>query len=117
MLCHQAYKINQNSTSKPWFIVSPSAFRSQPLPENCIVLERNEHFIATLLEMLASRKIQSLLVEGGAQTLQAFLNSGLYDAVEREVSPRLLHEGVAAPNLLGRCERFSSRLDVELPSE
>lgn len=97
VLCHQAYKINQNSTSKPWFIVSPSAFRSQPLPENCIAIERNEHFIASLLETLASRKIQSLLVEGGTQTLQAFLDSGLYDAVEREVSPRLLHEGVAAP--------------------
>lgn len=97
VLCHQAYKINQNSTSKPWFIVSPSAFRSQPLPENCIAIERDEHFIATLLETLASRKIQSLLVEGGAQTLQAFLDSGLYDAVNREVSPRLLHEGVAAP--------------------
>ena len=105
VLCHQAYKINQNRTSKPWFIVSPSAFRSQPLPENCITIERDEHFIASLLETLVSRKIQSLLVEGGTQTLQAFLDSGLYDAVEREVSPRLLYEGVAAPIFSGdtRC--------------
>lgn len=42
-------------------------------------------------------RIQSVLVEGGAATLQSFIDSGLYDAYCIESSTRLLGEGVAAP--------------------
>jgi diaminohydroxyphosphoribosylaminopyrimidine deaminase/5-amino-6-(5-phosphoribosylamino)uracil reductase len=50
-------------------------------------------------QMLAlyDRKIQSLMVEGGAKLLQSFLNDNLWDEIQMEIAPFLLKEGVAAP--------------------
>ena len=43
--------------------------------------------------------VQSLLVEGGAATLELFMAGGLYDEILLEVSPRALGKGVLAPSL------------------
>ena len=43
--------------------------------------------------------ITSLLVEGGAQTLQSFLDADLWDEVYIERSPIILGDGVAAPKI------------------
>jgi len=43
------------------------------------------------------RKIQSLMVEGGAKLLQSFLNENLWDEIHIEVASFLLKEGVTAP--------------------
>lgn len=55
--------------------------------------------IPDLLRLLYAEGIRSLLVEGGATTLQSFVDSGLYDTIDREVSPILLHSGIPAPRL------------------
>ena len=52
-----------------------------------------------LLASLYERNLQSLLVEGGAATLQAFIDAGLWDEAFVETSPRRLLGGVAAPLL------------------
>ena len=52
-----------------------------------------------LLASLYERNLQSLLVEGGAATLQAFIDAGLWDEAFVETSPRRLPGGVAAPLL------------------
>ena len=49
------------------------------------------------LAQLYQRGIQSVLVEGGAAVLEAFLESGLWDEVRRCQSTRLLGRGVRAP--------------------
>lgn len=97
-LYNQPYKINQHPEGlRPWFIVAPTT----PIPpdhvEQFIPIAQETDFIAQLLGALYARNIYSLLVEGGAKTLQTFLDSGLYDEVDREISPLLLHEGVSAP--------------------
>lgn len=43
--------------------------------------------------------VQSLLVEGGAATLELFMAGGLYNEILLEVSPRALGKGVLAPSL------------------
>lgn len=53
----------------------------------------------TILELLASEGIQSLLVEGGGATLQAFVDAGLYDEVCLEVASFALGQGSPAPVL------------------
>ncbi len=56
----------------------------------------------TLPELLADlcrRKVQSLMVEGGARLLQSFLDAGLWDEAIVEVAPMKLSDGVAAPFL------------------
>ena len=41
--------------------------------------------------------VQSLLVEGGAQTLQGFIDAGLWDEIRVETAPFKLGSGLAAP--------------------
>ena len=55
--------------------------------------------VRDLLTLLHSQGIESLLVEGGAQVLQRFLDAGLYDEINVEHAPVELHEGVPAPHL------------------
>ena len=55
--------------------------------------------IDSVLEYLYSEGKQSLIVEGGARTLQAFLDRGLWDEIRVETAPVTLAAGVRAPLL------------------
>ena len=55
--------------------------------------------IDTMLEELYRRGIQTLLVEGGEQTLQTFINRGLWDEAWEEQSHVRLESGVPAPRM------------------
>ena len=55
--------------------------------------------VRDLLTLLHSQGIESLLVEGGAQVLQRFLDSDLYDELNVEHAPVQLHKGVPAPHV------------------
>lgn len=52
-----------------------------------------------VLDDLFERGVQSLLVEGGAKTLQSFIDAGLWDEAYIEVADWSLHEGVKAPKM------------------
>lgn len=53
-----------------------------------------------IVEHLASRNINSLLVEGGAYTLQRFIDEALWDEIRVERNPRLtVGDGVKSPIL------------------
>jgi diaminohydroxyphosphoribosylaminopyrimidine deaminase/5-amino-6-(5-phosphoribosylamino)uracil reductase len=49
------------------------------------------------LKSLSEKKIQSLIVEGGAKLLQSFLDENLWDEARIEISPLILKKGVIAP--------------------
>ena len=55
--------------------------------------------IDSVLEYLYSEGKQSMIVEGGAQTLQAFLNRGLWDEIRVETAPVTLAAGERTPQL------------------
>lgn len=61
--------------------------RIQDLPEGWTALRQDD--IATMLADMYSQGITSLLVEGGRDLLQSFLDSGLYDDLQVEVNPIL----------------------------
>ena len=72
----------------------------------------DEDIIPQILDYLYEKNIQSLIVEGGKYTLEQFIESGLYDAIQVEVGDTPCHEGVAAPtfptsNLICEIEKFS----------
>ena len=52
-----------------------------------------------LMEELMRRKIQSVLVEGGAKLLQSFLDEGLWDEAYVEHCPQVLGQGILAPSI------------------
>lgn len=80
----------------------------QPLP---VVLDRRgrlagvpDHWlhlrtqsVAETLQALYEQKVQSVIVEGGRQVLDAFIESGLYDEVRILRSPLSLGSGLKAP--------------------
>ena len=55
--------------------------------------------IEEALHELYERKVQSVIVEGGRQVLDAFLESGLYDEVRILRSPLRLEAGLPAPDV------------------
>ena len=75
-----------------------------------ITLPFDGAMLPTLLTYLAKeRKVQSLLVEGGAQLLESFLKADLWDEARVETGPQMLGSGVPAPAIpagettVGRC--------------
>lgn len=55
--------------------------------------------IDSLLEGLRREGVQSLLVEGGAQTLQSFIERDLWDEAWEEHSEVVLSDGISAPEM------------------
>jgi diaminohydroxyphosphoribosylaminopyrimidine deaminase/5-amino-6-(5-phosphoribosylamino)uracil reductase len=52
-----------------------------------------------ILDDLYKRGVQSLMVEGGAQLFQHFIDAGLWDEARVEVSSQMLECGVSAPKM------------------
>jgi diaminohydroxyphosphoribosylaminopyrimidine deaminase/5-amino-6-(5-phosphoribosylamino)uracil reductase len=63
-----------------------------------------ENFLTHLVHDLYKQKIQSIIVEGGAQTLQAFINSGVWDEARIFVAPHTFETGIKSPVLAGVLE-------------
>lgn len=68
----------------------------------------DDNWLSYILSDLSERNIQSVLVEGGAQTLQHFLDKGLWDEIRCFVAPMQFGKGLAAPILPVEVE-FSSQ--------
>ena len=58
--------------------------------------------LTDLLARLYAEGVQRLLVEGGRQTLQTFIDEGLWDEARIETAPTTLGSGVTAPQISGR---------------
>ena len=62
-----------------------------------LVMKETPEALAAVLDELGGRGALNLLVEGGAEVLNAFLAAGLVDRVEAFVAPFAIGDGVAAP--------------------
>ena len=67
-------------------------------------------FLHDLLADLNSRNVQSLIVEGGAKTISAFINEGLWDEARVFKSDACFGDGIKAPQLLDA--EFEGKEDV-----
>lgn len=65
-----------------------------------VVADFSKSVVPQILDYLYSRKLNSLLVEGGAVLLRSFMDAALWDTVRVEINPSLfVGEGVEAPPL------------------
>ena len=73
------------------------------LPDSVEVIRLpfGKDLIPGLLNELYRRRIQHLLVEGGAVLLQSFLDSGYWDETRVETGPMFLGNGIVAPVVKG----------------
>lgn len=58
----------------------------------------------SILYQLYLMDVQSIIIEGGAKTLQTFIDAGLWDEARVFHSEKELHSGVSAPKLTGRIQ-------------
>ncbi|MBI3218317.1 MAG: bifunctional diaminohydroxyphosphoribosylaminopyrimidine deaminase/5-amino-6-(5-phosphoribosylamino)uracil reductase RibD [Bacteroidetes bacterium] len=73
-----------------------------------------DHFLEKLLADLYARNIQSLIIEGGAQTLSAFLNENLWDEARVFKARQSFGSGIAAPSFQGILKETLDVMDDEL---
>ena len=69
--------------------------------------------LTEMVSLLYQRKVNTLLVEGGAQLLNAFIAADLWDEIEREQTPIRLLDGVKAP-CLDPAKRIATRTEEQL---
>lgn len=62
-----------------------------------ITINKEQQVFTQILHALYERNIQSLIVEGGAVTINHILAHGLWDEAQVFVSPQTLDDGIAAP--------------------
>ena len=62
------------------------------------------------LDVLHAHGVQSLIVEGGAKTLQSFLDQDLWDEIREETAPITVSGGTRAPQLPAHARLVSARL-------
>ncbi len=67
-----------------------------------IKIEEGTSLWPQMLMELYERKIQSMIVEGGAFTLTQIIRSGIWDEAQVFTAPKLLGEGVRAPAISGK---------------
>ncbi|MBQ6657834.1 MAG: bifunctional diaminohydroxyphosphoribosylaminopyrimidine deaminase/5-amino-6-(5-phosphoribosylamino)uracil reductase RibD, partial [Prevotella sp.] len=68
-------------------------------PSPCRYVLSHDYGIDQLLNDCYERQQQSLIVEGGRQTLQSFIDCGLWDEIRIETAPLMTEEGTTAPLL------------------
>ena len=64
-----------------------------------ITIDFGHNPLKLIMEELYQRNIQSLLVEGGSQLLQSFIDNELWDEAYIEKCPKRLYSGVKAPEI------------------
>lgn len=69
--------------------------------EKCGIVKmgRHESLEGFLQRLYRDYKIISLMVEGGAKTLESFLREGMFDEIRVETSPIMLGSGTPAPSV------------------
>jgi diaminohydroxyphosphoribosylaminopyrimidine deaminase/5-amino-6-(5-phosphoribosylamino)uracil reductase len=77
-------------------------------------------FQQSLLDDLAKRNIQSVIIEGGATTLQQFINNSLWDETRVFTSDQKFGSGISSPqfngNLTATESVFNDTLNIYIPS-
>lgn len=88
-----------NQKSPTIVFTSKQAVSKPNLEYEQIQFDGNE--IEHILEKLYQRNILSVIVEGGGELLQSFINKSLWDESHVFIGRRLFQKGVAAPKITG----------------
>ncbi len=79
-------------------------------------LKFDESLVSSVLQMLHQQNIQSVIVEGGAATLQHFFRQNLWDEARIFTAPFTLKMGIQVPSLTNATLAFSTAIGDDLLS-
>jgi diaminohydroxyphosphoribosylaminopyrimidine deaminase/5-amino-6-(5-phosphoribosylamino)uracil reductase len=82
-----------------------NVLKHEEKPNLSLIRIDDTNFTENIIHDLWKRNIQSVLIEGGATTLNFFLERSLWDEARVFKSPRSFHHGIAAPLTRGRVVR------------
>ncbi|MGC1241400.1 MAG: bifunctional diaminohydroxyphosphoribosylaminopyrimidine deaminase/5-amino-6-(5-phosphoribosylamino)uracil reductase RibD [Chryseosolibacter sp.] len=101
---------NQNLFNGKQKTICYNLVKEEAHPNLLYVLLKPEHFLESLIGDLYKRGIQSVIVEGGGQILNSFINLKLWDEARIFISPQQFKTGIPAPRLTG-CLAETQKLD------
>lgn len=67
-----------------------------------------------IMEIAYTHEIQSVIIEGGRQTLQSFIDAGLWDEARIFKTKVTLNDGIKSPEIKGKTQSITAILDDEL---
>jgi len=79
-----------------------NVLKNENRPNLSLIRISEENFMKDLVHDLYLRNVQSVIVEGGAQTLQLFLDAGYWDEARVFTASRTFGEGIPAPVIHAR---------------
>ncbi len=111
-----SFNLKKDNQTPTW-IYTKNTFRESQNSQNLSYKQIKDR--SQILQQICSDLYQgnrdTLLVEGGAQLLNSFINAGLWDEARIIKSPQMLHSGIKAPLLKGnKIAQFN--LDEDLVS-
>ncbi len=101
----------------PTMIVSDSTSTENTSSANAIIKEKidfSQKIASQLSSILYKYEIQSIIVEGGLQTLQSFIDESLWDEARIFIGNSYLNGGVKAPYIEGKLKLEDSILNDHL---
>ncbi len=79
-----------------------------------VMLQEEGSFVQQVLHACYQNQIQSILIEGGTQLLQTFIDEGIWDEARIiENNTLLIKEGLPAPNLLNQQLLFKEQVSTD----
>ena len=90
-----------NLFDKTQHTICYNVLKNEEHPNHRLVRLDEGNFINQLVLDLSKQKIQSLIVEGGAQTIKMFIDAGLWDEARIFTSTRTFGDGIGAPSFQG----------------
>ena len=79
-----------------------NAIKSEEINSNVFIKTDFNNLVLNILQELHKQKIQSIIIEGGATTLQSFIDAKLWDEARIFTTNKELNDGVTSPNIEGK---------------
>jgi diaminohydroxyphosphoribosylaminopyrimidine deaminase / 5-amino-6-(5-phosphoribosylamino)uracil reductase len=122
---------NPSLTTRDWLGKNPIRIvldRDNRIPKNSQVFDNQSKTIVlsnenckfesnlakNITDFLFKKNIQSIIIEGGRQTLQTFIDANLWDEARVFKSSKLLNNGINAPDFMEKLSSKTRILDDEL---
>ncbi|MEO1486348.1 MAG: bifunctional diaminohydroxyphosphoribosylaminopyrimidine deaminase/5-amino-6-(5-phosphoribosylamino)uracil reductase RibD [Bacteroidota bacterium] len=87
--------------SQPTLVFTENTINTYKEAAETIEIDFSENIPAQICDVLYERNISSVMVEGGARTLQTFIEAGLWDEARVFTGNQNLGAGIPAPTLKG----------------